>query len=115
MLHVKDADLVFYNDLSADVRQQWVEQLILHPIDAQVTPGKANVENEAWRDIDSAYLLCEQDMAIPLGHQQMMAERARNQGASMMIKTCSAGHSPFLSMPDTVVEWVEELAEVGGK
>jgi len=115
MLHLQDANTTFYNDLRPEVRQRWVEQLVLHPVDAQVTPGKADVENEAWRDIDSGYLLCEQDMAIPLEHQRMMAERAKNQGSNVMMKTCSAGHSPFLSMPDTVVEWIEELAEVGGK
>jgi pimeloyl-ACP methyl ester carboxylesterase len=49
--------------------------------------------NAAWTTIPSAYVVCEQDQAIPAALQESMATRAQS------VHHLPAGHSPFLSMP----------------
>ena len=46
----------------------------------------------------STYVLCEQDQAIPPPAQEQMSQRAGS------VHRLAASHSPFLSMPDRVVE-----------
>jgi len=53
------------------------------------------------------YLFCEKDEALPLELQKMMVA---NSGLDIKTETCSAGHSPFLSQPKTVLHLVEKIA-----
>ena len=64
----------------------------------------------AWRHIPTAYLVCEKDNAIPPKSQDFMIERARYKGCKILVERCQAGHSPFLSVPETVVEVIRQVA-----
>lgn len=103
----RNEDSVFYNDLSPEDAQKWVEQLTPHPSTAQGTP----VEHEAWRDIPLAYIYCELDAALPIFHQKHMVERVEKQGKTVLTFSLKSGHSPFLSMPDEVVKAVQQVDE----
>jgi hypothetical protein len=100
--------LRFYHD-TADP-QNWAAQLTKHPKAAQHTA----VSHEAFREVPVTYLLCEQDKALPLEVQRMMAGRIQKAGVeNVSLESCTASHSPFLSMPEIVLEVVMRAAKAG--
>ena len=79
-----------------------------HPKAAQFTA----VSHEAFREVPITYLLCENDQALPIGVQKMMIGRIEEAGVNVgTIESCEGSHSPFLSMPEKVVEVVVRAAE----
>jgi pimeloyl-ACP methyl ester carboxylesterase len=90
----------FFNDCTPEDTANAVS--LLEP---QSLPSvKQTVRSVAWRDIPSAYVICDQDNAIPVFAQELLAQRAQQ------VRRLPSDHSPFLSMPDTVVEVIAELA-----
>lgn len=69
---------------------------------------EAAFETEAsWVKIESSYLVCEDDKAIPVEFQESMVREARERGAIMDVVRVGGGHSPFLGRIDEVVGWIE--------
>ena len=65
---------------------------------------------EGWRDAPVSYLRCLEDNALTLEMQDAMLETATAEGVEVDVFNMSSSHSPFLSMPDKTVEWIERLA-----
>ncbi|MFD4589017.1 alpha/beta hydrolase [Streptomyces sp. NPDC058434] len=85
-VHALDA---LYGDVEPHLAQQSVARLGRQSL-ASVTQ---QLTQAAWRTVPSTYILCEQDMAIPLPLQEAMAARAQR---TVRLRS---GHSPFLSQP----------------
>lgn len=98
----------FYSDMLPAEQQYWVSQVKPHCASAQLTP----LTRAAYRYIPSWYLLCENDQAIHLDVQEMMI---KGSGVDIRTESCSAGHSPFLSQPEVVVELLKKVAAEGVK
>jgi pimeloyl-ACP methyl ester carboxylesterase len=64
-----------------------------------------HVTSAAWKTIPSAYLLCEQDQAIPAAMQESMATRATT------VHRLRSSHSPFLSMPVALARLITAAAD----
>ncbi|KAH8805116.1 Alpha/beta hydrolase fold-1 [Xylogone sp. PMI_703] len=90
-------DQIFYNDLSDEHKKEYSEKLQYQAKPSFYTP----LTYPAYQDSPVAYLLCEQDNAIPFFAQQAMAGIG---GPNVVSHVCSASHSPMLSMPSKVVE-----------
>lgn len=84
---------IFYNGVSDDLTAASVAAL--EP-QSYVSTTDA-VRAAAWKEIPASYVVCELDNAIPVGAQDMLAQRAGT------VHRLPAGHSPFLSHPDEVV------------
>jgi pimeloyl-ACP methyl ester carboxylesterase len=84
---------IFFNDVSEDATRAAVQQLAPQSMAAVKSPVTA----VAWRDVPTTYVICDQDNAIPVPAQEMLAGRADN------VTRLDASHSPFLSQPDAVV------------
>ncbi|KAF2183819.1 alpha/beta-hydrolase [Zopfia rhizophila CBS 207.26] len=97
---------IFYNDLSAEEQQKWMSKLQTHAFATK----KAKSTGAAWKEIPSSYLICEDDNAIPKVAQEAMTKGAKDAGAEMEIEVIKASHSPFLSQPDRVVEFIRRAA-----
>lgn len=67
------------------------------------------IRTASWRTTPSTYVVCEQDRAIPPSLQRQMATRCT---ATL---TLNCDHSPFLSMPDPVIELLAKLAADHGR
>ena len=93
----------FYNDLPKDEQDQWAAELRTHPSVAQMTP----VTYLAYKYHPVTYLYCENDEALPLQIQKMMVNGAE---VEFQTETCTAGHSPFLSQPETVLNLIKRSA-----
>jgi pimeloyl-ACP methyl ester carboxylesterase len=98
-----EPDRRFYNDLSKQEQDHWVSELRPHPAIAQLTP----LTYTAYLHHPVYYLFCENDEALPLDLQKMMVS---NTPVDFKTESCSAGHSPFLSQPETVLNFVNKIA-----
>ncbi|KAF2129020.1 alpha/beta-hydrolase [Dothidotthia symphoricarpi CBS 119687] len=96
----------FYQDLPEADQQHWFAETRSHALGSFTSPARS----PSWKRIPSAYLVCVDDAAIPEKAQDGMLQGARDLGASIEVTRVNSGHSPFLSCPDVVVEWVEGLA-----
>jgi hypothetical protein len=101
-----DPETRFYNDLPPDEQAHWTSELIKCPAVAQLTP----ITNAAYLYHPVTYLFCENDQALPLFLQQEMVKKIEEStGITIEEQTCSAGHSPFLSQPETLLQLVNEI------
>ncbi|MEU0040255.1 alpha/beta hydrolase [Streptomyces sp. NPDC006333] len=78
-----------YGDVEPHLARQSVARLGRQSLASVTQP----LTQAAWRTVPSTYILCEEDIAIPLPLQEAMAARAER------TVRLSSGHSPFLSQP----------------
>jgi pimeloyl-ACP methyl ester carboxylesterase len=89
-------DEVLYADCAPDVAAAAAERLTRQSAAAIATPQTA----AAWQDLPAAYLVCEEDRAVPPPVQEQLAARAGT------VERAASSHSPFFSKPDVVAELV---------
>lgn len=97
---------VMYNGLSTDEQAYWFSQLQAHSVASLRTPTLG----ASWKTIPSSYLICEQDLALPVQVQEMMVSRAKEKGVNVEVSRLDTGHSPYLTMPRETVEWIRGVA-----
>jgi len=58
-------------------------------------------------------LFCSDDQALPVQVQEMMVDRIEQLETTLRLHRahCTASHSPFLSMPERVVQIVERVCQ----
>lgn len=66
------------------------------------------VTYEPWHDIRTYYLICENDNAIKLPMQEKMV--AQSHGKIVEVR-CTAGHSPFVSLPQVLLQLIQRAVE----
>ncbi|CCD55761.1 hypothetical protein QC760_001297 [Botrytis cinerea] len=100
---------IFYNDVSRNDAQKYVEMLKEHSYKTFDSPVTA----EPWRYIPSTYVVCEEDKAIPLEAQLEMVRGAQEiaEGSFGTIERTNAGHSPFISQPEWLAEKLMKAAD----
>jgi pimeloyl-ACP methyl ester carboxylesterase len=81
---------IFYADVDPHTAGSAVARLGHQSLAAFEQP----LTRAAWRTIPSTYVVCEQDAAIPVAAQELMAER------SGRVLRMPGSHSPFLSRPE---------------
>ncbi|KAE8384289.1 hypothetical protein ETB97_009827 [Aspergillus alliaceus] len=86
----------FYHDLTPQMQEEAVAQLTHSSLGAYTEV----VGYEPWRAMRCAYILCEEDRAMPVAVQEMLVGMMRA-GAVFPVLTgrLPASHSPFYSMP----------------
>lgn len=94
---------LFYNDVDPEIAKVMVEGLKSQSYGAFLS----KVTYTAWRDIPSTYLICENDKCLPVELQEAMM---KTPGALFEEERCSAGHSPFLSMPRFTADVIRRAA-----
>ncbi|KAK8169812.1 Alpha/beta hydrolase fold-1 [Phyllosticta citrichinensis] len=100
----RNAQEVFYNDLSPVDADKWAAKIPHHCY----RTFYSRVTYPAFKNVPSTYLICEADNAIPLEAQESMLEKV-GQGR-FDVERCGAGHSPFLSMPRLTSEVIRRAA-----
>lgn len=101
----------FYSDLLPEQQIEWANLLVQHPTIAQFKATKSPPPLSAWRRIPVVYLFCNDDQALPVQVQEMMVNRIEQAEAGLVVgrEYCTSGHSPFLSVPEKVVENVSRV------
>jgi pimeloyl-ACP methyl ester carboxylesterase len=95
---------VFYNDVEPAMAEEAVKRLRLFSEDTCHCP----VTYAAWKEIESNYLVCELDKAVPPEAEEAMANLSG--GKWKRVEKIKAGHSPFLSRPNETAEFVRRCA-----
>lgn len=93
----------FLHDAEAPLREQAWRRVTAQAASAFMTPTTA----DAWRGVDSTYLVCVDDRSTSIDLQRSHAERASR---SVDLPT---GHHPFISRPDLVVDQLQRLIDAG--
>ena len=107
---------LFYNDMNEDDAREAVSKLVLHPSRAQFDPPTHSEAHIAWEHIPVTYIYCQKDKALVIPAQEMMVQRLQERNPSITVQKefCDAGHSPFLSQPEKLVEIVMKLVQNHG-
>ncbi|KJK73937.1 hypothetical protein H634G_10761 [Metarhizium anisopliae BRIP 53293] len=102
---------IFYKDCTSEQVEAVAKSLKPHSLKA--SKGKDAIpKNIGWRESGyhgrRGYIRLTEDNAIPLSYQDYLISRS---GVNWSVKTLSASHSPFLSMPDATAKLVHELVQ----
>lgn len=89
---------MFYNDVEPEQSSRWTA--LLRP--QSVGVFQSSITHETYRDIPSAYLLNTKDQAFRYEYQVKTVQRA----GITATKILETGHSPFLSRPEEVKDFV---------
>jgi pimeloyl-ACP methyl ester carboxylesterase len=88
---------VFYNTTPKEIANKAALRLRTQSLEAFNQP----IRGVSWKEIDSTYIICEKDNAIPLFAQEAMSQRCTR---AVRINT---DHSPFLSAPKELAELIK--------
>jgi len=88
---------IFYNTTPQPLAQEAAGRLRTQSLEAFNQP----MRNVAWKSIDSTYIICEKDNAIPLFAQEGMSQRCTR---AVRMDT---DHSPFLSAPEELAALIK--------
>ena len=94
---------LFYNDCDPD--DVYKAMARLRPQAAGIATTPMVYTEERFGSVPRWYIECLRDNAITLSMQRWMLQQT-----PCKVLTLDAGHSPFLSMPDTLVERLETVA-----
>jgi hypothetical protein len=94
-----------WHDIPLDEQEKW-NSLAQHTSRA-VFSGETTYE--PWHDIPCAYIVCEEDRALPPRFQELFASKM---GGPENIYRLPSSHSPFLSMPNRLAGILQRTVEV---
>lgn len=98
---------IAFNDLPTEQAALYVSQMSHSAAVVFATPSTY----EPWANgVPCAYIFCTDDNVLPFQIQQQMASQLGPEPTTFTLK---AGHCPFLSIPDKLVEVIGKAAEVG--
>ncbi|KAJ5833619.1 hypothetical protein N7474_001930 [Penicillium riverlandense] len=96
------AGAVGWQDLPPGEQEQWNAAMV--HTSRSVFSGEATYE--PWHEIPCAYIICEQDHALPPPFQEQFASKV---GGPEDTYRLPSSHSPFLSMPDKVAALLQDI------
>ncbi len=101
LCRVLDPRTAFYGDCPDEVAAAATARLVDQSLASFFEPVSA----AAWREKPSAYLICDDDQAVPPPLQEQLAAGAEH------VEHVAAGHSPFLSQPRAVEAFLQRAVE----
>ncbi|KEQ62008.1 alpha/beta-hydrolase [Aureobasidium melanogenum CBS 110374] len=101
VVHANDPAHFFFQGLSEDEQQQLASLLKPHSKTTFCDPSRG----AAYMTIPSAYLICEDDAAIPVFAQEAMVKHAQEAGAPLTSERLKSAHSPFLTHPQETAKF----------
>jgi hypothetical protein len=106
VLRVTEPGPTFYADLPTGLAAVYSGRLTTQTVASFAQP----LSGAAWKTIDSTYLVCNQDRAIPPAFQRIMAERATHR------REIDSSHTPMASRPQVAVRglWVRAAGARAG-
>jgi len=106
VIYPNDPENAFYHDLPIAEQKHWSSLLKSQTYASKKSP----LTYTAWRYIPTTFVIAEEDRAIPAFLQEGFCKAAIEKGASLKVQRLPSSHSPFLSMPDKVVECIKAAA-----
>lgn len=70
------------------------------------------LKHDPYTEVPCAYLVCEQDQALPAAYQEgMIALQSQRPGVDMTVYKAPSGHSPHLTWTEGLVAKVKEFGQ----
>lgn len=104
----QNAAEAWYNDLPKNEAAAYAAQNVTHNFGLI---GDTKVTDVPWKHVKSTYVYCDRDLAVHKPLQEGMVQDAIEAGGKWETVTLDAGHCPFLSVPDQVVDVVKKVWE----
>jgi len=102
----RSASLTF-SDLPKEEGETWQRRFSRH----SAISFAGELTHAGYKDIPVSYLLCEDDLVIPLKNQRDGIELVvKESGKKVDVTSIKAGHCPMASQPQKVVDWILNLA-----
>ncbi|KAM6479548.1 Alpha/beta hydrolase fold-1 [Trichoderma sp. SZMC 28011] len=96
----------FYSDLNTDERNYWKQYMSYQTPDFFTLP----LTHATWKDVPCSWIYTELDEIIPVDVQRKgVLEAETATGIPIRTFSLQSGHSPFLNMPDKLVEIVQTV------
>lgn len=95
----------FYSDLPSDEAHFWATGL--ENFSRFAVASHENVY-AGWKDVPVWYLFCKADTMMTLTQQEAYVKKARDEGGNVTTREVDAGHSPMLSKPEEVAQFVQD-------
>lgn len=102
----QDPIQLFYADVNPQ-RAKEMEALLVRQSGSAMTDP---ITYPAWQHIPTTYLRTLDDQVLFLAWQDRQIRTVRDMGVEVSVKTFQSSHSPFLSMPEEVVNAVKKMA-----
>ena len=80
--------------------------LVRHSLAALASP----ISYPAWQRLPTTYLRCTEDKVLFPEWQDKLIQAVKDSGSEVEVETYKASHSPYLSMPENMVEVVDRVA-----
>lgn len=106
---VVDARDMLYHDLPEEEGKEWVAKLTQHSL-LSLT-GDGEYAYAGWQDVPTWYLKTVEDHALPVALQEWTIQVARDAGADVTDRGMATSHSPMLSRPREVGEFIDEATQ----
>ncbi|CZR50917.1 uncharacterized protein PAC_00791 [Phialocephala subalpina] len=107
MTHAGDLQQIFYHDVEPKEAAEWLGKLKSQSLASFCT----KTTDAAWKKIPSAYLVTEDDRAVPAAFQEIMIGQMKEAGAEIVVTRIEGSHSPYLAKPGAVVDFLKK--EIG--
>jgi len=105
-LSTKDAAVYFFNGLDDATAAKYEKTMTASPVFTTVLKG------DPYTEVPCAYLVCEQDQALPAPYQEgMVALQSSRPGVDITVYKAPCGHSPHLTWTEGLVEKVKEFGQ----
>lgn len=106
---VVDARDMLYHDLPEEEGKAWVAKLTKHALPSLL--GGGEYAYAGWQEVPTWYLKTLEDHALPVQLQEWTVQVARDAGADVTDRGIASSHSPMLSRPKEVGDFIEEAAQ----
>ncbi|KAJ2971758.1 hypothetical protein NQ176_g7537 [Zarea fungicola] len=106
---VVDKRDMLYHDLPEEEGKEWVAKLTQHALPSLLSGGE--FAYSGWEDVPTWYLKTLEDHALPVELQEYTIKVAREAGADVTDRGIATSHSPMLSRPKEVGDFITEAVE----
>ncbi|KAI8630616.1 alpha/beta-hydrolase [Xylariaceae sp. FL1651] len=97
-----------FSDLPIEEALRWSSRFSLHSAVSFTNP----LTYAGYKDVPISYLLCEEDLIIPLRIQKEEIEKIEKEtGSKVDVTSIKASHCPTVSVPQKVVDWILQVAK----
>ena len=106
-ISAKDAASIMFSDLNNELQAKYTSMLVLSTRAAHTR----KLRHAPYQHIPIRYMLTEKDNAVPLFLQELLVAKLQEVGAQTSVVKVDAGHSPYLSKPEMVVNAVVDMVK----
>jgi hypothetical protein len=106
-VRISEAAAIVFSDLPKEEGEAWIKRFTCH----SAVSFAGELTHAGYKDIPVSYLLCEEDVCIPVRIQREEVELIEKvSGKKVDITSINTGHCPNASALEKVIDWILDVA-----